>query len=325
MRSAHGIVARGAIAGVLAAAAFALWFLAIDLIRAEAFHTPAFLAQALTGRENAAPTILLVIGYTIVHFSIFALVGIGVAWALDRTGTQPHLLIGTIIGFLLFDIVFYAGVLIAGTNIVNELGWPEVLLGNVLAGVVLISYLHFTSELAEQDLREVLQRHQVVREGVISGLIGAAAVALWFLAIDVVQDRPFFTPAALGSALFLGARGAEEVEVTGGIVVGYTILHVTAFLFVGLVAAALLRAAERHPPVLLGIVLLFVTFEVFFFGLIVIVASWLLDALAEWTVLVANFVAAVAMGAYLVRRHPTLRHEFNRPLEDEDYVEDIRY
>jgi len=268
---------------------------------------------------------LLVLGYSIVHFSIFALAGIAIAWTLERTGTRPHLLIGTIIGFLLFDIVFYAGVMIAGTNIVNELGWPEVLLGNVLAGIVLISYLHFTSDLAGEDLRDVLQRHRIVREGLISGLVGAAAVALWFFTLDVLQDRPFFTPAALGSALFLGARGADQVEVTGGIVVGYTLLHTTAFIFAGMVAAGLLRAAERHPPVLLGIVLLFVTFEVFFFGLIVIVASWLLDALAEWTILVANLVAALAMGAYLVRRHPALRHEFNRPLEDENYVEDLRY
>lgn len=325
MRSVHGVIARGAVAGIFAAAAFALWFLAIDLIRAEAFHTPLFLAQAFMGRRLEAPGGLLVIGYTIVHFSIFALIGIAIAWALERTGTQAHLLLGTIVGFLLFDIVFYASVIIAGTNIVNELGWPEVLLANVLAGLVLISYLHFTSELAEQNLRDVLRRHQIIREGLISGLIGAGSVALWFFIFDVFQDRPFFTPAALGSALFLGARGADQVEVTGAIVIGYTILHLTAFLFVGIIAAALLRAAERHPPVLLGIVLLFVTFEVFFFGLIVIVASWLLDALAEWTILVANLVAAVGMGIYLVHRHPTLRHEFNRPLEDEDRVEDPRY
>jgi len=320
MRVFRGTVGRGAIAGLLAAAVLAVWFLAIDLIRDQAFHTPAFLARALLGREAAVPTPLLIAGYTIVHFSVFAAAGIAVAWVLDRTGTRPHLLLGTIVGFLLFDVVFYAGVLVAGTNIVNELGWPEVLLGNVLAGLVLISYLHFTSDLADQDLREVLRHHPIVREGLISGLIGAASVALWFFIIDVLQDRPFFTPAALGSALFLGARGAEEVEVTGAIVTGYTILHVTAFLFVGIVAAALLRAADRHPPVLLGIVLLFVTFEVFFFGLIVIVASWLLDALAEWTILVANVVAAAAMGAYLIRQHPTLRHEFKRPLEDEDYA-----
>lgn len=321
MRTSHGVVARGAIAGILAASALALWFLAIDLIRAEAFHTPALIARALLGDESAGAGAMLIAGYTVVHFSVFALAGIAIAWALDRMQTRPHLLVGTVIGFLLFDIVFYVGVMVGGPNIVNELGWPVVLLGNVLAGLTLISYLHYTSEFAEQSLNDVLHRHQIVREGLISGLIGAAAVALWFFAFDLIQDRPFFTPAALGSALFLGARGADEVQVTGAIVAGYSILHVASFFLVGLIAAGLLRAAERHPPVLLGIVLLFVTFEVFFFGVIVIVASWLLDALSGWTILMANFIAAAAMGGYLVRQHPTLRHELRRPLEDENYVE----
>jgi len=168
-------------------------------------------------------------------------------------------------------------------------------------------------------------RHSGFREGLISGLIGAAAVALWFFAYDVIHDRPFFTPAALGSALFLGARGEQEVQVTAGIIMGYTILHIAAFLLVGMVAVRLVHAAERFPPVLLGIILLFVTFEVFFFGLIQIAASWLLDALSGWTILAANLVAAIGMGVYLVRQHPAVPHEFNRPLEDEDYVERASY
>ena len=45
---------------------------------------------------------------------------------------------------------------------------------------------------------------------------------------------------------------------------------------------------------LLGLVLLFVTFEVLFFGLIAIMASWLLDSLKWWTILVANLIADIA-------------------------------
>ena len=49
-----------------------------------------------------------------------------------------------------------------------------------------------------------MQLRQVLHEGFIAGLIGAAAVALWFLVVDVIAGRPFFTPAMLGSAVFWG-------------------------------------------------------------------------------------------------------------------------
>ena len=46
---------------------------------------------------------------------------------------------------------------------------------------------------------------RVLREGFWAGCIGAAAVAVWFLIVDTVNGRPFFTPAMLGSAVFWGA------------------------------------------------------------------------------------------------------------------------
>ena len=47
---------------------------------------------------------------------------------------------------------------------------------------------------------------RTLSEGFIAGVIGAGGVALWFLIIDTVSGRPFYTPALLGSALFLGLR-----------------------------------------------------------------------------------------------------------------------
>ena len=59
-----------------------------------------------------------------------------------------------------------------------------------------------------------MQLNRILREGFIAGCIGAAAVAVWFLVVDTVNGRPFFTPAMLGSAVFWGAHepGAVVVE-----------------------------------------------------------------------------------------------------------------
>ena len=160
----------------------------------------------------------------------------------------------------------------------------------------------------------------VLSQGLKAGLIGAAAVALWFLALDAIRGQMLFTPAALGSALFLGATRAEEVEITFGIVALYTVLHVAAFLALGVLVAALIRAAEREPPLLLGAVLLFVTLEAGIIGLIAIAAAWLLDVHAWWSFGVANILAAVGMGAYLWRASPQMRSDFADPdLEERDF------
>ncbi|MGH7506396.1 MAG: hypothetical protein ACRELX_12125 [Longimicrobiales bacterium] len=309
-------VIRGATAGLLAALALALWFLVIDVIQGTPFYTPAFVASSLIGLGDVQATVPLLAMYTALHFAVFILIGIGVSWVLSRTDTAPHFLLGFVLGFLLFDLVFYAGVIATGVNVVSALGWPAVLVGNLLAGLVLMGTLAKLNG-GRFSIREVLNEHQTVREGLVAGLIGAVAVALWFLALDVVRGQIFFTPAALGSALFFGARGVAEVQVTVGTVLGYTALHLAAFLAVGFLASALATAAEREPPVLLGLSLLFVTFEALFLGLLAIVAGWLLDALDWWSVVVANLVAAAAMGAFLWHEHPRLQEELGHDIEEE--------
>src|SRR5881397_485376 len=58
-----------------------------------------------------------------------------------------------------------------------------------------------------------MQLTRILREGFIAGLIGAAAVALWFLIVDVIAGRPFFTPAMLGSAVFWGVHDPAQVVI----------------------------------------------------------------------------------------------------------------
>ena len=314
------VLAQGALAGIIAAAALALWFFAIDLIRDRPFYTPAFMATALLGRRTVEISPLLIAGYTLVHFASFALVGAAVAWLLEISGIRPRVILGAVLGFLLFDVAFYVGVTRGGTDVVDRLGWPQVLVGNLLAGMIMLAYLRAKAQLPGLTWRERFSTQRVLREGTVSGLLGAVAIALWFFVIDLLKGRPFFTPAALGSVLFLGARDAGGVQITLGTVLGYTIIHLAMFLLAGFIAAKLLSQAERHPSILLGIVLLFVTFETLFFGVLIIIANWLVTVLDSWTILASNAIAGVVMGFYLLRKHPRLREELNKPLEEDEQL-----
>src|SRR5216117_3854421 len=84
-----------------------------------------------------------------------------------------------------------------------------------------------------------MQLNRILREGFIAGCIGAAAVAVWFLIVDTVNGRPFFTPAMLGSAVFWGAHDPSQVVIEYSRIIGYTMIYGSDFIVSGVVASAL--------------------------------------------------------------------------------------
>lgn len=307
-------IRRGLVAGFAAATVLALWFLIIDGVAGRPFHTPGFLARVLLGGEERTMDFGQIAIYTVLHYAFFMVVGPAVAWLMDRFKILPGVLIGLVLGFLLFDMVFYGSLWLTGIDVVGYLGWIGVLVGNALAGIAMVGTIILLSPEPYVSWREVLREHEVVREGLIAGLIGAGVVAAWFLLIDVVAGRLFFTPAALGSVLLHGATSPDAVQLEAATILAYTVLHLVAFIATGLVAAGIVSYAEdRHPYVLLGAALLFVTFETFFIGLLTVIAQWLLEVIPWWSIAVANLLAAAAMGGYLWHRHPNLAAALGDP------------
>jgi hypothetical protein len=150
---------------------------------------------------------------------------------------------------------------------------------------------------------------RVYIEGIVSGLLGASVVALWFLALDTLQGRPLYTPSVLGTALFKGLAeyGNGPIPVSGEMVIVFTWLHLLVFTLFGGIAAYLLALAETRPNLGFGIVLLFVVFEFGFIAVSMVFAEEVLQALAWPAILVGNLLAAATMGVYFWRRHPHLR------------------
>ena len=162
------------------------------------------------------------------------------------------------------------------------------------------------------------RQSSLVRESIIAGALGAVAVAVWFLILDVINGRIFFTPAALGSAFFYQATGVDQVRINATTVIGYSVIHIVAFMIVGFLAARLMMGADREPRVLLGAGVAFMVMEIATLSFLMLLATWLLDALSIWTVLVANVLAAGVMGYYLYRQHPQVRQHLRTNLEERD-------
>ena len=154
-----------------------------------------------------------------------------------------------------------------------------------------------------------LDRKRILYEGILLGLAGAAAVAIWFFLYDLAAGTPFRTPALLGAALFEGLRDAAALTIAPGIVLKYTALHTLIFLVFGAAAASLFALAERDTQVLIGVFMLFCCFEVAVFLAVVVLGSWLFNTLPPWAILGGNFVAALVMLGILFRHHRFSLHE----------------
>jgi hypothetical protein len=143
-------------------------------------------------------------------------------------------------------------------------------------------------------------------DGVISGAFGAAAVALFFLIVDLVGGHPLFTPNALGTSLFLGQAVTPDSPIVPVLVVGYTAVHVGFFVGFGVIAAFEVLSRRRIPPTDAGTLLLtaalFVAFEISFLAMAQLFAPHLTGVLGVGRVALANAVAAFAMAKYLLTR-----------------------
>jgi hypothetical protein len=155
----------------------------------------------------------------------------------------------------------------------------------------------------------------IARDGITAGLIGATAVAIWFLIVDTIAGHPLHTPRVLGTALFsvLGPLGSEGSAVH---ILAYPVFHYVAFIVIGIIAAAIIHWSEREPTVLAGLLILFVAFELGFYGLTALLAEYLpIGDLAWYQVAAGNLIAAALMGTYLWRTNPALGQHFAEALD----------
>jgi hypothetical protein len=309
----HQQLARGVVGGILAGLVVAIWFLVVDVIAGQPFHTPAALAGALSRQAIPSPTLRLVAVYTVLHFGVFACLGVVAVWALDALALHAGLLLGVIFGIVVQEFVFYGGLVLGGAPPSAVVAWPHVIGANVLSGMVLMAYLHRSARDDHPFGLAVLMRYPALTRGVITGLLGAVAVAAWFLVLDVIAGHPFRTPAALGSALLFGASN-EIVTINLGVVATYTVVHVIAFIAAGIVFVAIAEQIERSPSLVLVAAMTAIVLEAVVVTALALVAQWVLAMLGVWSVLVGNVLAVGCMGWFVWQTHPVLRQQLRHQL-----------
>ena len=161
-------------------------------------------------------------------------------------------------------------------------------------------------------------QHSTVREGILTGLIGALVVAAWYFAVDVGRGEVFYTPNVLGQ-VFVGRDTMPTVrQIVPQAVAEYSVLHFVVFLVLGVALSGLTHMAIRNSTLRMGIWLGLVISFLFFLGFLFVLYSVTDERFPWWPSLGGSLLAIGSMGFYLWRRHPGLRGSFREaPLGDE--------
>ncbi len=152
---------------------------------------------------------------------------------------------------------------------------------------------------------------RTMREGLVVGLIAYAAVAVFYSAFDLLAARgTLYTVNLLGETVFRGLRDPGVLEypfqpdMTA--IFWYNGLHLLIALAIGLIVTRLVEQAER-PPSQAHLVLFTIVagFIVTIFGVGMLTGP-MRPVLPWWSIVVANALASLLAGRYLVRKHPGL-------------------
>jgi hypothetical protein len=143
----------GAVAGLLGGGSIMVIFLGYDALLFEPLATPEFLSGALMGQDVlvldfAGPLrVVRILMFTILHLAVFAGLGIALTNLLRITGAPESLLLGGLYGLGVCTVLFTLILHWSGVELLAEPQWPAVVMGNFVAGVVMVAYLRVRAAL----------------------------------------------------------------------------------------------------------------------------------------------------------------------------------
>ncbi len=144
-RESHNTWREGFFAGAVGATGVALWFLIVDVIAADVFFTPTRLGMAF-GTVFRVPAmvesaVIAFVAYSILHYAVFAVIGVLATAIVHRSGDNPNVLVGAFLAFVVSQALIYGFIaLLHGTDLLEHLTWPLLAIGNLI-GAAGIGYV----------------------------------------------------------------------------------------------------------------------------------------------------------------------------------------
>ena len=138
------VVREGVVAGVIGGVIVSAWFLIYDLAIGQPFRTPALLGailfNAMQPPQSFAISTAMVLAYTVLHFFAFIMFGIASSILMVASEREPVLALGELVLFVWFELCFVAFVTFLDNTAVQEIGWWNIVGGNIVALAAIIAY-----------------------------------------------------------------------------------------------------------------------------------------------------------------------------------------
>lgn len=157
---------------------------------------------------------------------------------------------------------------------------------------------------------------QVLREGLVTGVIGYATVALFYALFDFLAARGgLFTLDLLGKVVFRGLRDPAVLQLPqrldAAAMFAYNGLHLFLALAIGTFVAALVARLDERPGLFYPVVGILIAGYVITVVVIGSFVNGIAPLLPWWSIVVANTLAVVIAGAYLRSQHLALWNTIN--------------
>jgi hypothetical protein len=155
-----------------------------------------------------------------------------------------------------------------------------------------------------------------IRQGLVVGLIGYASVAALYAAFDFFAARgALYTVDLLGKSVFDGLRDPAvlglPMQLDTTAIVWYSVLHLLISLIIGLIVTGLVEQAERQPsqaPIVLFTIVAGFVVTILAVGLL---TRPIRPLLPWWSIVVANAIAVLLAGGYLLHKRPGTWHRLS--------------
>ncbi len=141
----HSTFREGLVTGAIGAVIVAVWYFVVDAAAGQPFHTPNVLGKIFfrgdltPGVRQVVPGV--VVGYTVVHFLVFALVGIGLTFLVHLASRNIQMRMGVWLGLVLAFAWLVGHVYMLGVATGERLPLWEVIGGGVLGIAGMIAFL----------------------------------------------------------------------------------------------------------------------------------------------------------------------------------------
>lgn len=150
-----------------------------------------------------------------------------------------------------------------------------------------------------------------LRDGVIVGVIGYAAVAVFYSVFDFLASRgSLYTVNLLGQALFRGLRDPSvlmfPLAPDYGAIMMYNALHLVVALIIGIIVVAIISMGDRNPAHRTWTRILIPVGFVVTVMAIATLTTPIRPLLPMWSIVTANALAMLLGAIYLIRQRPGL-------------------